>query len=88
MSRAAKVTFVGSIILSVGIIWGVHYMQLQERETMFQGVLRDDERRREKMRQREEELRESQRKRTLYERVQPVSGSASTSSESDSGTDG
>lgn len=41
---------------------------------MYKGVLRDDERRKEKMRQREEELRESQRKRELYERVQPVTG--------------
>ena len=40
---------------------------------MYKGVLRDDERRKEKMRQREEELRESQRKRELYERVQTVS---------------
>lgn len=54
---------------------------------MYQGVLRDDERRREKMRRREEELRESQRKREVYERVQPVSGIASTSETQDSGTD-
>jgi protein PET117 len=39
---------------------------------MYKGVLRDDARRLEKMRQREEELRESQRKRELYERVQTV----------------
>lgn len=39
---------------------------------MFQGVLRDDERRREKMRRREEDLQESQRKRALYEAVQRV----------------
>lgn len=40
---------------------------------MFQGVLRDDERRREKMRQREEELQQSLQKRKMYERVQSVS---------------
>jgi protein PET117 len=39
---------------------------------MYKGVLRDDERRREKMRQRQEELEASQRKRELYERVQAV----------------
>jgi protein PET117 len=39
---------------------------------MYQGVVRDDARRLEKMKQREEELRESQRKRELYERVQAV----------------
>ena len=40
---------------------------------MFKGVLRDDERRREKMQRREAELFESQRKREEYESVQPVS---------------
>lgn len=40
---------------------------------MYQGVLRDDERRREKMKQREADLQESLRKREEYERVQPVS---------------
>ena len=42
------------------------------RQTMYQGVLRDDERRRVKMRQREEDLRVSQEKRALYESVQQV----------------
>ena len=41
-------------------------------QDMFQGVLRDDERRREKMRQRQEEFEESQRKRVIYERTQTV----------------
>ncbi|KAI0642109.1 hypothetical protein C8Q79DRAFT_275334 [Trametes meyenii] len=70
MSRAAKVTLGASILGSALIIWGVHFMQNRERETMFQGVIRDDERRREKMRQREEELQRSMQKRELYERVQ------------------
>ncbi|THH10363.1 hypothetical protein EW145_g1393 [Phellinidium pouzarii] len=41
-------------------------------QTMYKGVIRDDERRAAKMRQREEEHQESMRKRELYERVQPV----------------
>jgi len=44
----------------------------KERETMYQGVLKDDKRRREKKRQREEELLASQRKREIYERSQKV----------------
>lgn len=40
---------------------------------MFKGVIRDDERRQEKLKQREVEYLESQRKREIYERVQPVS---------------
>lgn len=39
---------------------------------MFQGVIRDDARRLVKMRQREEEFRESSRKREMYEQVQNV----------------
>jgi len=39
---------------------------------MYKGVLRDEERRQEKMRQREEELQESRRKREIYERLQQV----------------
>ncbi|EPQ56245.1 hypothetical protein GLOTRDRAFT_110720 [Gloeophyllum trabeum ATCC 11539] len=73
MSRAAKATLLASVCLSAFTIWGVHFLQEQEHENMFQGVLRDDERRREKMRQREEELQESLRKRALYERYQQVS---------------
>lgn len=51
---------------------------------MFQGVLRDDVRRKEKMRQREEDLEESIQKRAIYERVQhvtahPVEGLSSNS---------
>lgn len=45
---------------------------------MYKGVLRDDERRREKMKQREEDLIESQRKRELYERAQNVERSSPT----------
>jgi len=39
---------------------------------MYKGVIRDDERRQEKMRQRQAELEESKLKRELYERVQKV----------------
>ncbi|GJE91280.1 PET117 domain-containing protein [Phanerochaete sordida] len=74
MSRAAKATLVGSLLFSVGIIYTVHFMQRRESETMFQGVLRDDERRKEKMRQRQADFEESQRKRALYEQVQHVQG--------------
>lgn len=41
-------------------------------QNMYKGVLRDDERRREKMLKREEELQASKQKRELYERVQTV----------------
>ncbi|KAL5531738.1 hypothetical protein ACEPAG_4615 [Sanghuangporus baumii] len=80
MSRAARVTLSASAIFAVSTIIGVHYLQRSERETMYKGVLRDDERRKEKMRQREEELHESLRKRELYERVQPVQGSQTSTS--------
>lgn len=41
-------------------------------QTMYKGVLRDDERRKEKMRQRQLEFEESQKKRAIYEQVQKV----------------
>jgi hypothetical protein len=41
-------------------------------QAMYKGVLRDDERRKQKMEQREADLEESRRKRLLYEKVQPV----------------
>lgn len=72
MSRAARATLAVSALFAGVTIWGVHFMQSRERETMFKGVLRDDERRREKMLQREEELAESLRKSQLYESVQRV----------------
>ncbi|KAI6164600.1 hypothetical protein EDD17DRAFT_1474348 [Pisolithus thermaeus] len=72
MSTRAKATLAVSCTISALIIWGVHYQQSKEREDMYRGVLRDDERRKEKMRQRDEEFRISQRKREAYERVQTV----------------
>ncbi|KAI0057258.1 hypothetical protein BV25DRAFT_1831413 [Artomyces pyxidatus] len=72
MSRAAKATLVAALVVSSLTVWGVHYQQQQEHERMYAGVLRDDERRREKMRKREEDLQESLRKREIYERVQRI----------------
>ncbi|KAJ2785617.1 hypothetical protein H4R18_000433 [Coemansia javaensis] len=44
MSRAAKLTFLGSCVFAVGTIWFVHRAQELERESMYQGVIRDQER--------------------------------------------
>ncbi|TFK29690.1 hypothetical protein FA15DRAFT_631596 [Coprinopsis marcescibilis] len=71
-SRSAKMTLAGATAFCALTIWGVHYQQHQERETMYQGVLRDDERRKEKMKQRQIDMEESQRKRELYEQHQRV----------------
>ncbi|KAG6868742.1 hypothetical protein C0993_011321 [Termitomyces sp. T159_Od127] len=71
-NRGAKLTLFGAILLSSLTIYAVHFQQEQERESMYQGVLRDDERRKQKMKQREEALQESRRKREIYERVQTV----------------
>ncbi|PFH51795.1 hypothetical protein AMATHDRAFT_58288 [Amanita thiersii Skay4041] len=68
----AKITLMSAILFSSLTIWAVHYQQELQHQTMYQGVLRDDERRREKMRQREEDLQRSKQKRELYERVQRV----------------
>jgi len=71
-NRRAKATLFGASILAAFTIWAVHYQQEQERATMYRGVLLDDERRRAKLKQREDELRESQKKRQIYERVQTI----------------
>ncbi|KAF8737216.1 hypothetical protein AX14_013252 [Amanita brunnescens Koide BX004] len=70
--KAAKFTLLSAVVLSSFTIWFVHRQQEQERETMYRGVLRDDERRREKMLRREEDLQESRRKREIYESIQQV----------------
>ncbi|KAJ7879937.1 hypothetical protein B0H14DRAFT_2341171 [Mycena olivaceomarginata] len=71
-SRRAKVTLGAAVAFAALTIWGVHFQQEQEHQTMYKGVLRDDERRRQKMQQRQEEFEESKRKRELYEKVQRV----------------
>ncbi|KAG1746545.1 uncharacterized protein EDB91DRAFT_1219512 [Suillus paluster] len=75
MSTRAKATLAASFAFSSFIIWAVHYQQAREREDMFQGVIRDDARRLEKMRQREEEFRASSRKREIFEQVQNIAPS-------------
>ncbi|KAI9510050.1 hypothetical protein F5148DRAFT_977398 [Russula earlei] len=72
MSRTAKATLITSIVLSSLTVWGVHYLQQQEHDTMYQGVIRDDERRKRKMKEREDDFLRSQRKREIYESVQRV----------------
>lgn len=32
MSRAAKATFVGSLVFTASVVWGVHYIQRYERD--------------------------------------------------------
>ncbi|CAG8583783.1 1043_t:CDS:2 [Acaulospora colombiana] len=79
MSKMARVTLVGSAIICGITVWGVHYLQRKELDVsprhpkdMYKGVLRDDERRAAKMKERQEQLMESQRKQAIYETVQKV----------------
>uniref|UniRef100_A0A2R5L5B5 Protein pet117 log mitochondrial n=1 Tax=Ornithodoros turicata TaxID=34597 RepID=A0A2R5L5B5_9ACAR len=46
MSTAAKICFVSSVTVSLGIIGYVHYRQQVEREQLHEGVIRDVERQR------------------------------------------
>ncbi|KAJ1815689.1 hypothetical protein LPJ56_002600 [Coemansia sp. RSA 2599] len=62
MSKAAKLTFLGSCVFAVGTIWFVHKAQEIERESMYQGVLRDQERKA----QRERNTREFDETRALH----------------------
>ncbi|GAA6060517.1 hypothetical protein JCM10212_005598 [Sporobolomyces blumeae] len=75
MSRAAKALFTGSVLFAGVSIWGVHMIQVRERETMYAGVLRDDERLAAKKQQRlrELEFEDQAKKRAYLESVQHVS---------------
>ncbi|KAG7445042.1 uncharacterized protein BT62DRAFT_898118 [Guyanagaster necrorhizus] len=72
MSLRAKATLTGACLFTALTVYAVHFQQKQERETQYQGVLKDDVRRTEKMRQRQEDFEESKRKRALYESVEKV----------------
>ncbi|KTW25999.1 hypothetical protein T552_03271 [Pneumocystis carinii B80] len=44
MSKAAKITFFTTATLTLCIVGGVHYIQNQEKEKLYAGVLRDEAR--------------------------------------------
>ncbi|GAA5984335.1 hypothetical protein JCM11641_006186 [Rhodosporidiobolus odoratus] len=75
MSRTAKVLFGASVLFAGVSIWGVHMIQVRERETMFAGVLRDEARLSAKRAQkaRELEFEDQARKRAYLESTQAVS---------------
>ncbi|BGP02652.1 hypothetical protein JCM10021v2_006372 [Rhodotorula toruloides] len=75
MSRMAKALFAGSVLFCGASIWGVHMIQVRERETMFAGVIRDEERLAAKRAQKERQLEfeDQARKRAYLEQVQSVS---------------
>ncbi|BGP61382.1 hypothetical protein NBRC10512v2_002701 [Rhodotorula toruloides] len=70
MSRTAKALFAGSVLFCGASIWGVHMIQ-----TMFAGVIRDEERLAAKRAQKERQLEfeDQARKRAYLEQVQSVS---------------
>ena len=76
MSQAAKTTLGASIVATKCIIAGVHYLQVKERETMYKGVQRDDERDREK-KQRMVNLQENRERESRYLELQPQSSPSS-----------
>ncbi|KAK9488960.1 hypothetical protein V1527DRAFT_456723 [Lipomyces starkeyi] len=71
MSRASKVTLALTSLSAVGIIYGVHFIQEAEQQSMYQGVVKDKERQRIKQ-ERAEELRMQQALQKEYETIQPV----------------
>ncbi|KAK4703777.1 hypothetical protein P7C70_g2441, partial [Phenoliferia sp. Uapishka_3] len=75
MSRTAKAFFGFSLLVATASIGGVHFLQIQERETMYAGVLKDDARMAAKRQQklRELEFEEQTRLRAYLESVQDVS---------------
>ncbi|PWN53654.1 hypothetical protein IE53DRAFT_338464 [Violaceomyces palustris] len=76
MSRAAKATLAASIVVSGLTVWGVHFMQVKERESMYKGVERDEARQAEKKRQRALDLEINKQKEAEYQKLQPTAGVA------------
>ncbi|PWN88512.1 hypothetical protein FA10DRAFT_268697 [Acaromyces ingoldii] len=74
MSRAAKATLGLSVVLSAATVWGVHYMQVQEREVMHKGVERDTARLEEKRRQRALDLERNRAREEEFQKMQPTKG--------------
>ncbi|CAG8460667.1 450_t:CDS:2 [Dentiscutata erythropus] len=72
MSRIAKATLVSVTILSTGTIFGVHYIQKKEKEVMHAGIIRDKERKHEKLKQNQLEHERQVMLRKEYEKIQPV----------------
>ncbi|PWN99561.1 hypothetical protein FA09DRAFT_282077, partial [Tilletiopsis washingtonensis] len=72
MSRAAKATLGASVVLSGLTVWGVHFMQVQERKTMHRGVERDELRQAEKRRQRALDLELNKEREQRFQQMQPT----------------
>ncbi|WFD03962.1 hypothetical protein MOBT1_002659 [Malassezia obtusa] len=70
MSRAAKATLAVSIATTVGIVWGVHFLQKQEREARI-GVQRDEARQAER-RQRTADLERQRERERGLRTIQPI----------------
>ncbi|KAI3624116.1 hypothetical protein CBS14141_002544 [Malassezia furfur] len=71
MSRAAKVTLASSIVATVSIVWGVHFLQREERNTMYKGVQRDEARQAERKHRMADLERQRERERDLRA-IQPI----------------
>ncbi|KAG0258273.1 hypothetical protein BG011_003387 [Mortierella polycephala] len=56
MSTKAKMTLGITSLCTVAIVWGVHYQQMSEKETMRLGITKDEERVAKKKRQDENVL--------------------------------
>ncbi|KAI9227289.1 MAG: hypothetical protein DHS80DRAFT_31894 [Piptocephalis tieghemiana] len=71
MSTRAKLTLAGSVVFTVGIVYGVHRMQQVERENMRAGLALEEEKYQRKQKN-AQELREQQQLRAYLEQDQEV----------------
>lgn len=89
MSRASKITFGVSCLVTLTTVIGVHYVQALERDTLHQGPIKDAQRVAEKkkrmapasegkklLNQNEHEVQQELRRK--YEAIQPLSGEVVT----------
>ncbi|KAK4119556.1 hypothetical protein N657DRAFT_650050 [Parathielavia appendiculata] len=81
MSRASKLTLLGTSLFALGTVVFVHYQQKAEQEAMHQGVIRDMEQQRLK-RERQADFDQQRALEAEYKREQTVRDGSSSSSSS------
>lgn len=61
MSTASKVTLAVTVVASLGVVYGVHSQQVEDRARLHDGIVRDEER--------QQRRREENRQQQLQQRV-------------------
>ncbi|OZJ05461.1 hypothetical protein BZG36_01664 [Bifiguratus adelaidae] len=69
-AMGAKLTLASAVVFTVATVYGVHYLQMQERENMHLGIQKDNERRSQKLKQQEQNMLELQQQQALQKQLE------------------